>query len=117
MQAKLLRVLQERTVTPLGSHKEIAVDVRVIAATNRDLSELVRAGKFREDLYFRLNVVSLKTIPLKDRLEDLGDLADHILANVAISRGVPCKRLASRCLGCLRKHDWPGNVPRAAKLL
>ena len=117
LQAKLLRVLQERTVTPLGSHKEIAVDVRIITATNRDLGELVRTGKFREDLYFRLNVVSLKTIPLKDRLEDLGDLAEHILANIAISRARAGEATRRPVSGLFGKARLARQCARVAKLL
>ena len=109
-QAKLLRVLQERTVTPVGGHKGIPVDVRVIAATNCDLKALVKAGRFREDLYYRLNVISLKTIALKDRPEDISVLAEHILARLALRNGSPPKRLAPQWLACMRRHDWPGNV-------
>jgi len=109
-QAKLLRVLQERTVTPVGGHKGIPVDVRVIAATNCDLKALVKAGRFREDLYYRLNVASLKTIALKDRPEDIGVLAEHILARLALRNGSPPKCLSPQWLACMRRHDWPGNV-------
>ncbi len=109
-QAKLLRVLQEHIVTPVGGHKGIRVDVRVITATNADLKALVEAGRFREDLYYRLNVVSLKTIALKDRPEDIGPLAEHILARLALRNGSLPKRLAPQWLVCMREHDWPGNV-------
>jgi DNA-binding NtrC family response regulator len=109
-QAKLLRVLQHRTVTPIGGHAAIPVDVRIIAATNRDLKALVEAGRFREDLYYRLNVISLKTLPLKDRPEDIDVLADHILAKIALRSGLPPKRLPLEWLDCMRRHNWPGNV-------
>ena len=109
-QAKLLRVLQEQIVTPVGGHKGIPVDVRVIAATNCDLKGLVKAGRFREDLFYRLNVISLKTIALKDRPEDIGVLAEHILARLASRDGAPPKRLAPQWLACMREHNWPGNV-------
>lgn len=109
-QAKLLRVLQHRTVTPVGGHTAIPVDVRILAATNRDLKALVEAGRFREDLYYRLNVIALKTIPLKDRPEDTEVLADHILAKIGLRTGVPPKRLPPEWLDCMRRHDWPGNV-------
>ena len=109
-QAKLLRVMQHRAVTPVGSHTSMPVDVRILAATNRDLKEMVRAGRFREDLYYRLKVISLKTIPLKDRPEDIGVLAEHILARIALRAGLPPKRLPAAWLDCLRRHDWPGNV-------
>ena len=109
-QVKLLRVLQHRTVTPIGGHTAIPVDVRIIAATNRDLKALVHAGRFREDLFYRLNVISLKTIPLKDRPEDIDVLADHILAKIALRSGLPPKRLPPEWLDCMRRHNWPGNV-------
>ncbi len=109
-QAKLLRVLQERTVTPVGGHKGIPVDVRVVAATNCDLKALVKAGRFREDLYYRLNVISLKTVALKDRPEDIGPLAEHILARLALRNGSLPKHLAPQWLVCMREHAWPGNV-------
>jgi DNA-binding NtrC family response regulator len=109
-QAKLLRVLQGRAVTPLGSHEQIPVDIRLIAATNRDLPSMVAAGQFREDLYFRLNVVALETIPLKDRAEDIPVLAEHILARLAARNATARKQISPRCLGCLREHDWLGNV-------
>jgi DNA-binding NtrC family response regulator len=110
MQAKLLRVLQEKTVVPLGSYQGQPVDVRIIAATNRDLQGAVRAGRFREDLFYRLDVVSLKTLPLKDRPEDIEVLARHILHKLAIEAGLPLKQLASSAIDLLRAYDWPGNV-------
>ena len=109
-QAKLLRVLQERTVTPVGGHKGIPIDVRVIAATNCDLKALVKTRRFREDLYYRLNVVSLKTIALKDRPEDISVLAERILSRLASRNGSPPKHLSPQWLVCMREHDWPGNV-------
>ncbi|MCH8923666.1 MAG: sigma-54-dependent Fis family transcriptional regulator, partial [Planctomycetes bacterium] len=110
MQAKLLRVLQEKTVVPLGSYEGQPVDVRIIAATNRDLQEEVYAGRFREDLFYRLNVVSLKTLPLADRREDIEALARHILHKLAIDAGLPLKQLAPSAMNLLRAYDWPGNV-------
>ncbi len=116
-QSKLLRVLQERTVTPLGSHREIPVDARVIAATHCDLANMVAAGRFREDLYYRLNVITLKTIPLRDRPEDIEVLAWHILGQLAERHGLPPKQLSHRCLECLREHEWHGNVRELANYL
>ena len=87
LQAKLLRVLQERQVTPVGSVDSIPIDVRVIAATNRDLEAEVRAGRFRLDLYYRLNVVSLETTALSERPEDISVLAEHFLAKAAVENG------------------------------
>ena len=109
-QAKLLRVLQQRAITPVGGDEEISIDVRVIAATNCDLAQMVSTGRFREDLYYRLNVIALKTVPLKDRREDVEALVRHILARLAAHNGVPLKQLSSHCLQCIRSWDWPGNV-------
>jgi DNA-binding NtrC family response regulator len=107
MQAKLLRVLQERVVTPLGG-RPVPVDVRVIAATHRDLPSAVRAGHFREDLYYRLGVVPLPVPPLRERLADIVPLAEHFLA-LAAAGGEP-KRLSSDAASRLLIHSWPGNV-------
>ena len=96
LQAKLLRVLQERVVTPVGSHDGTPVDVRILAATNRDLRQEVAAGRFREDLYFRLNVVSIQTRPLRERTEDIEILAEHFLRRFAVENGMPWKRLSAR---------------------
>ena len=89
LQAKLLRVLQERVVTPVGSHDGAPVDVRILAATNRELQQEVAAGRFREDLYFRLNVVSIQTRPLRERAEDIEILAEHFLRRFAVENGMP----------------------------
>ncbi len=117
LQAKLLRVLQERTVIPVGSHKEIHVDVRVIAASNRDLRQEVAAGRFREDLYYRVNVVSLHTVPLKDRREDIAIFARHFLARLAVHGGLPLKRISDAALRRMRDYDWPGNVREMENVL
>jgi DNA-binding NtrC family response regulator len=94
----------------LGSHEEIPVDVRVIAATNCDLEELVRQKRFRQDLYYRVNVIGLKSVALKERPEDIEVLADHLLAGQAAQDGVLRRHLSSHCLDCMRSRDWPGNV-------
>jgi DNA-binding NtrC family response regulator len=117
MQIKLLRVLQHRIVTPLGSHQGIPVDVRVIAATNRDLEQEVAAGRFREDLYYRLNVVSLRTTPLRERPEDIEPLAKHFLNKLAITHGLTLKRVSDEALERLRREDWPGNVRQLENVL
>lgn len=117
LQANLLRVLQQRTVTPVGSHEEIPIDVRVLAATNREPSERVSSGLFREDLYYRLNVIMLRTMPLKQRPEDLPDLARRILARLAARDGGSAKQVSDRCLDCLARYDWPGNVRELENLL
>ncbi|MCG8583412.1 MAG: sigma-54 dependent transcriptional regulator [Pirellulales bacterium] len=117
LQANLLRVLQERRVTPLGSHEEIPIDVRVIAATNRDLAEEVRAGRFREDLYYRLNVVSLETQPLCDRPDDIRTLVEHMLEKMAIEHGLPHKEVSPAAMNLLLAYDWPGNVRELGNVL
>ena len=94
----------------MGSPVGKPIDVRIIAATNRDLEDQVAAGHFRADLYYRLTVVSLRTIPLKDRPEDIEVLARHILHKLAIDAGFPLKRLSPGALELFRLYDWPGNV-------
>ena len=116
-QAKLLRVLQERQVVPVGSHDGVPVDVRVIAATNRKLSDEVRAGKFRLDLYYRLNVLSVQTLGLKDRVEDVEILTNHFLAKTAVEVGGAIKRLSASALAMLQSYTWPGNVRELQNLI
>lgn len=110
MQAHLLRVLEERTVRPVGSNREMAVDVRIIAATNRDLREQVRNGKFREDLYYRLNVLSLRMPTLQERREDLPMLAQHFLNTLSAELGLEAPVLDETEMDVLRQYHWPGNV-------
>ena len=110
MQAKLLRALQERAFERVGGAETIRVDVRVIAATNRDLREMVRQGRFREDLYYRLNVVPIGLPPLAERVEDLPALSDHLIAKICRREGLPRKRCTPETLDRLAQHDWPGNV-------
>jgi len=110
LQAKLLRVLQQRTVVPVGSHEEIPIDVRLIAATNRNLREEASLGRFRDDLLFRLNVVTLETVPLCERTDDINALADHILAKLSIDHGLPSKQLSHAARQQLIDYSWPGNV-------
>lgn len=110
VQSKLLRCLQERTVVPVGSSQPIAVDVRIIAATHRDLGNMVRAGTFRQDLYFRLNVVRLAIRPLRERREDIRPLAEQFLHEVADCYEEPVKVLAPDVEDVLTRYDWPGNV-------
>ncbi len=117
MQTKLLRVLQQRRVIPVGGHEEIPIDVRVIAATNRDLRCEVAAGRFREDLYYRLHVVALRTLPLRKRPEDIEHLARHFLHKLAITHGLPPKRLSEAALEQLQWCDWPGNVRQLENVL
>ncbi|MGD9691103.1 MAG: sigma-54 interaction domain-containing protein [Phycisphaerales bacterium] len=113
-QAKLLRCIQERCVVPLGSVKPIAVNVRVLAATHRDLKKMVSRSEFREDLYFRLDVVRLEVPPLKDRVLDILPLADHFLWQLADLYEEPIKRLSAESKDLLRAYPWPGNVRELA---
>jgi DNA-binding NtrC family response regulator len=110
LQTNLLRVLQQRTVTPVGSHEQVPINVRVIAATNRDLGQEVGEGRFREDLYYRLNVVSVKTSPLRERPEDIKAIAEHFLNKLAITHGLAVKRLSADAIAQLMTDEWPGNV-------
>jgi two-component system response regulator PilR (NtrC family) len=110
LQAKLLRVLQEKCVTPVGSHESIPVNVRVLAATNRDLAAEVAAGRFREDLYYRLNVVRVETAGLHERPEDILTLAENFLAKTSIENGLAHKQLSDEATALLLAYDWPGNV-------
>ncbi len=110
LQAKLLRVLQEKEVQRLGSSESIAVDVRVIAATNADLFSLVEDGRFREDLFYRLNVVPLHLPPLREREGDILPLALHFVQKVCRQEGLPLKHLSAEAMIRLEMHSWPGNV-------
>ncbi len=110
MQVKLLRVLQERTIRPVGGTQEAAIDVRVIAATNKDLSEMVRANTFREDLYYRVSVIPIHVPPLRERREDLEVLANHFLKKYAGAAQKSIVRLTTESFDALRGCDWPGNV-------
>jgi DNA-binding NtrC family response regulator len=110
MQAKLLRVLQEREITRVGSAQPIAVDVRIVAATNQDLSAAMKAGHFREDLFYRLSVVTIVVPPLRTRREDIPLLAEGLLRRIQARRALAPRRLSAAALGALGEHDWPGNV-------
>jgi two-component system, NtrC family, nitrogen regulation response regulator NtrX len=109
-QAKVLRVLQEQIMEPVGGSNRIKVDARVLAATNKDLTGEIRAGRFREDLYFRLNVVPIFVPPLRDRQEDIPLFADHFMAVLAREYGRRPKTFESDALVALRQYPWPGNV-------
>jgi DNA-binding NtrC family response regulator len=109
-QAVLLRALQTKRFTRIGSSAEIAVDVRIVAATHHDLETRVREGTFREDLLYRLNVVTLRLPKLRDRLGDLEPLAEHFLRAAAHEQEVPVPALTAQALQVLRAYDWPGNI-------
>ena len=116
-QAKLLRVLQEREFEPVGSNRTIPTDVRVIAATNRRLDEWVKEGKFRADLYFRLNVVPIEVPPLRERVGDIPDLVSHILAQHNRQFGRKIESVADETMECLMNYSWPGNIRELQNLL
>ncbi len=109
-QIKLLRALGERTIQKVGSTKPIEVDVRLITATNRNLEEMVQKGDFREDLFYRLNVITIDMPPLRDRKEDIVLLTDAFLKEFADENAKPFKNLTTEALTCLMEYDWPGNV-------
>jgi len=115
-QTRLLRVLQQGEYTTIGGRTPIKTDVRIIAATNRDLRQLIQQGLFREDLYYRLNVVPLRLPPLRERGEDIPDLVRHFL-HKAEEEGLPAKRLDSEAIELLRRHRWPGNVRELENLI
>jgi two-component system nitrogen regulation response regulator NtrX len=109
-QAKVLRALQEQVVEPVGGQASVKVDARVIAATNKLLADEIRAGRFREDLFFRLNVIPISVPPLRERGEDVLRLADHFMAEFATEYGRRLKRLAPDAAAAFRRYAWPGNV-------
>ena len=110
LQAKLLRVLQEREYSPLGSNQTHIADIRLIAATNRVLKELVHAGRFREDLFYRLDVYNINVPPLRDRLTDVPLLAELFLEELSLEMDRPKRRLTDRALKALTSYSWPGNI-------
>ncbi len=110
IQVKLVRAIQERKIKPVGSSDEVSVDIRLVSATNQDLPRLVLEGRFREDLYYRINVVQIALPPLRDRREDIPELAEYFLARFAARAGKPAPRLTAEALEVLVRHNWPGNV-------
>ena len=109
-QVKLLRVLQEHAFTPVGSAREIKSDVRIIAATNRDLEKMIREGKFREDLYYRLNVMPIFLPPLRERKEDIAALVDHFIEKFNQEHGKTITSISEDALAALEHFHWPGNI-------
>jgi DNA-binding NtrC family response regulator len=109
-QVKLLRALQHREVIPVGATESVPVDTRLIAATNRDLDQEIKVGRFRSDLYYRLNVISIHLPPLRQRRDDIPVLAEHFLGRIAATRKEPVKRLQPATLAALQEYQWPGNV-------
>jgi len=116
-QAKLLRVLQERCVTPVGDARPRPVDARVLAATNRDLADMVRRGTFRQDLWFRVNVISIQIPPLREHPSDIPALARHFLRMQAEFYGEPEKTPSPEAAVAMARYDWPGNVRELANAL
>jgi DNA-binding NtrC family response regulator len=110
LQVKLLRAIQEREVVPVGATDPVDIDVRIIAATNRDLEQEIRRGTFRSDLYYRLNVISLHLPPLRERPEDVALLAEHFLHALAEDKGGTTRTLTPDALSALQAYEWPGNV-------
>ena len=110
LQVKLLRVLQERVVRRVGGRENIPIDIRLVSASNQDLGEAVRAAEFRQDLFYRLNVVPVRLPDLKDRREDIPLLAQHFLEKLALQHGEPHRRFSNDAMRILMTHTWPGNV-------
>ncbi len=108
LQPRLLRVLQEREIKPLGSNERVRLEARMLAATNQDLEAAIKRGAFRQDLYYRLNVVAIRVPPLRDRKEDIPVLVEHFLKRFA--NGEPPMRIPDKVIGCLMAYTWPGNV-------
>jgi transcriptional regulator with PAS, ATPase and Fis domain len=117
LQSKLLRVLQEQEVEPLGSNQVQRIDVRVIAATSRDLSAMVAVGSFRADLYYRLNVLPIRLPPLRERIDDLEALVEALAEDISRRSGLPHKSLNADALELLARHDWPGNIRELRNVL
>ncbi|MDR2924978.1 MAG: sigma-54 dependent transcriptional regulator [Azoarcus sp.] len=117
MQVKLLRAIQERAVRPVGAQAEQAVDVRILSASHRDLAKLVSENRFRQDLYFRINVLALLVPPLREHIEDIPELAAHLLARLAERDGSPVRALSDAALSALRQYNFPGNVRELENLL
>ena len=116
-QAKILRVLTDQSYTRVGGQRPVKVDVRVLSATSRNLQEEINAGRFREDLYYRLNVVPVKLPPLRERREDIPELVSHFLARFAAERRLPAPRISEEAMAALQAHDWPGNVRQLRNII
>lgn len=110
IQPKLLRVLQEKELDRIGGERPVPIDVRIIAASNEDLKELVKAGRFRKDLYYRLNVIELEVPPLRERTEDIGDIAQSIIEELNVQMGRSITGVDEKALAMLKQRKWPGNV-------
>lgn len=116
-QGKIVRVLQEQTFERVGGSRRVEVDVRVIASTNRDLSELIGEGRFREDLYYRLNVVPLKVPSLRERREDIPHLSSYFMSRTSDNSGLPVREISEDAMAMLQTYDWPGNVRQLRNMI
>ncbi|QNN65890.1 sigma-54-dependent Fis family transcriptional regulator [Sphingomonas rhizophila] len=116
-QGKILRVLTDQSYTRVGGQRPVKVDVRVLSATSRNLSDEIAAGRFREDLYYRLNVVPVRIPSLRERREDIPELVNHFLARYAAERRVPSAEMSSDAMAALQAHDWPGNVRQLRNII
>lgn len=117
LQVKLLRVIQEKAIRPIGGQQEVLVDVRILSATHRNLTDLVQQNKFRQDLYYRINVIELEVPPLRDRREDIPALADHILSKMTDQTGEDKPELSSEAVDVLKRYSFPGNVRELENIL
>lgn len=117
LQVKLLRAIQEKRIRPVGEHQEVPVDIRLLSATYRNLSDMVQAGTFRQDLYYRINVIDLYVPPLRDRNTDIPELTDHILTKLTQSGGLNKPRLSAEALSALQQYHFPGNVRELENIL
>src|SRR6476659_1470974 len=116
-QAKILRVLTDQSYHRVGGQRPVKVDVRVLSATSRNLQDEISAGRFREDLYYRLNVVPVRLPPLRERREDIPELVDHFLARFATDRRMPPPTMSDEAIAALQAHDWPGNVRQLRNIM
>jgi two-component system response regulator PilR (NtrC family) len=110
MQVKLLRAIQEKVIRKVGGNEETSVDVRIIAATNKDLTQLVPEGKFREDLFYRINVIPIPLPPLRSRVEDVAPLTQHFIVKICKEQKIPEKKISTEAMRLLEAYPWPGNV-------
>jgi formate hydrogenlyase transcriptional activator len=117
IQVKLLRVLQEREIEPIGATRSVPINVRIVAATNRNLHEAVHRGTFREDLYYRLNIFPIQVPPLRERQADIAPLARHFVETFARRMGKPVRRIGAAAMALLTSYGWPGNVRELANVL
>jgi two-component system response regulator PilR (NtrC family) len=117
MQAKLLRAIQERTIRPVGSHEEIPIGCRILSATHQDLSSLVAKGSFREDLFYRINVIEINVPTLRSRREDIPELINHFVQNIAKRNAIPAPSISSDCVKALSEYPFPGNIRELENIL